>query len=123
MRSEIAGVKIANLPPGATMISVLLAVPRWLLEARRRRRVVRRVAKADPILTSLRAAGEKTFVRWVVSDVARLWAGEIDRLAGGSLLRLWRSLHRLTAILMILSVAIHIGVAWFYGYRWIFTKQ
>jgi fumarate reductase subunit D len=58
-----------------------------------------------------------------VKDIARLWAGEIDRLAGGSLLRLWRSLHRIMAILMVLSVAIHIGVAWFYGYRWIFTKQ
>jgi hypothetical protein len=123
IRGVIGEVKVANLPPGASMISVLLAVPRWMLEARRRRSVVARVAKADPTLIALRKAGEKKFVRWIVSDVARLWAGEIDRLAGGSLLRLWRSLHRITAILMILSVALHIGVAWFYGYRWIFTKQ
>ena len=40
--------------------------------------------------------------------------------AGAALMRSWRSLHRFLAILMIVSVSVHIGVAWFYGFRWIF---
>lgn len=123
IREAMHAVKATNLPANASMIRVFLTIPRWMLEARRRRRIVYEIAKADTSLAALRKGGEKRFVRWIVKDIARLWAGEIDRLAGGSLLRLWRSLHRIMAILMVLSVAIHIGVAWFYGYRWIFTKQ
>jgi hypothetical protein len=29
-------------------------------------------------------------------------------------------MHRFFAILMLLTVALHVGVAWHYGYRWIF---
>ncbi len=35
-------------------------------------------------------------------------------------LRSWRALHRLSAILMLISVAVHVAVAWHYGYRWRF---
>lgn len=123
IRDAMRAVNATNLPANASIIRVFLTIPRWVLEARRRRRIVFKIAKADATLVALRTSGEKKFVRWVVKEIARLWAGEIDRLAGGSLLRLWRSLHRLMAILMVLSVALHIGVAWFYGYRWLFTKQ
>ena len=45
-----------------------------------------------------------------------------DALAVGftSLLQSWRAFHRMLAVLLILLVPIHVGVAWLYGYRWIF---
>jgi hypothetical protein len=43
------------------------------------------------------------------------WASRAEKI-----LRSWRSLHRLSALLMLLTVAVHIGVAWHFGYRWIF---
>lgn len=38
-----------------------------------------------------------------------------------ALLRTWRGMHRLCAILMLLTVVFHIAVAWYYGYRWIWS--
>ena len=35
-------------------------------------------------------------------------------------LRSWRGLHRLFAILMLVTVVVHVWVAWHYGYRWRF---
>lgn len=43
------------------------------------------------------------------------WAVGAERL-----LRSWRSLHRLSALLMLVTVAVHVGIAWHFGYRWIF---
>ena len=37
-----------------------------------------------------------------------------------ALLRSWRGLHRFFALLMLAAVLLHAGVAWYYGYRWIF---
>jgi hypothetical protein len=38
------------------------------------------------------------------------------------MMRSWRSLHRFLAIMMLVSVSVHIGVAWYYGFRWIFDR-
>ncbi len=38
-----------------------------------------------------------------------------------AILRSWRGMHLFFAILMLLSVVFHIGVAWHYGYRWIWS--
>ena len=48
----------------------------------------------------------------------------LDALADGftSLLQSWRALHRLLAILLLLLVPVHVGVAWFYGYRWLWSE-
>jgi hypothetical protein len=44
------------------------------------------------------------------------------RAAGvAALIRTWRGLHRFFALLMLAAVFLHAGVAWYYGYRWIFT--
>lgn len=47
---------------------------------------------------------------------------EVRAVAASSILRLWRNLHRFSAILMLLTVIFHIGVAWYYGYRWIWSE-
>jgi hypothetical protein len=41
--------------------------------------------------------------------------------AAAKILRPWRSLHRLFALLMLAIVGVHIGVAWHYGYRWVLS--
>ena len=41
--------------------------------------------------------------------------------AAAALLRSWRGLHRYAALLMVLLVALHIGIAWYYGFVWVFS--
>jgi hypothetical protein len=38
-----------------------------------------------------------------------------------ALLRSWRGLHRFFALVMLATVLLHAGIAWKYGYRWIFA--
>jgi hypothetical protein len=54
------------------------------------------------------------------AELAELASAEVDAHAGAAMMRTWRSLHRFLALLMIASVTVHIGVAWFFGFRWIF---
>jgi hypothetical protein len=37
-------------------------------------------------------------------------------------MRSWRGFHRFFALLMLALLVVHVGVAWYYGYRWIFSK-
>lgn len=39
-----------------------------------------------------------------------------------AVLRAWRSLHMFFALLMLTTVVFHIGTAWYYGYRWIWSE-
>ena len=63
---------------------------------------------------------EPALARAFLGELGALAAREVDTLAGAALMRSWRSLHRFLALLMIVSVSLHIGVAWYYGFRWIF---
>jgi hypothetical protein len=49
-------------------------------------------------------------------------ASAADARASGvaALLRSWRALHRFFALLMLSAVLLHGGIAWYYGYRWVF---
>lgn len=120
VRGILARSTLKHVAADPSLFTVLLMVPRWVVEARRRRRAVRLAARSDAQLQRV-SASETEFVASMVGEVCGLAAGEIDALAGGALLRTWRGLHRFMAILMLLAVAIHIGVAWHYGYRWIFS--
>ncbi len=110
-----------RLPADASLVAALLTIPRWIIEARGRRRGVRRAAQADKLLRVV-ANTDRTFARLLVDELGRLAAAEVDTHAGSALMRSWRSVHRFLAILMVLSVSVHIGVAWFYGFRWIWSK-
>jgi hypothetical protein len=109
-----------KLPADASLVRTLLTVPRWLWEARRRRRAVRRAVRADKLFRALLLT-ERSLARRIAADLADLAASEIDTHAGAAILRSWRSLHRFLALLMLLTVGVHIGVAWYYGFRWIFS--
>jgi hypothetical protein len=56
-----------------------------------------------------------------VLETERLATIEPRALAYDHLLRSWRGLHRFFALLMFALMFVHAGVAWYYGYRWIFS--
>jgi hypothetical protein len=108
-----------RLPADASLVRAIFTVPRWVSDARKRRRGVAEAARGDKLFRVLQNT-EPRLARAFVDELGELAAAEVDTHAGAALLRSWRSLHRFLAILMLVSVSLHIGVAWYYGFRWIF---
>jgi hypothetical protein len=107
------------LPHDASFTRTLITIPRWVLEARARRRDLREAVRADKMVRVLERT-DPALAKSFVVELGNLSAKEVDTNAGAAMMRSWRSLHRFLALLMIVSVSVHIGVAWFYGFRWIF---
>lgn len=102
-----------NVPANASLLRCLLAIPSWLRVARVRRAV---------LATLLPPRRERS--RELGRAIRELYAASAaDARASGvaALLRSWRALHRFFALLMLAAVLLHAGVAWYYGYRWIFV--
>lgn len=121
VREGLKDARVTTLPPNSSLVRTLLTVPRWTWEARSRRRVVLSAARRDSVMRRI-AKEEKALVRDIVHELADLAAAQVDSDAGTALMRSWRSLHGIMAILMVLSVTVHVAVAWVYGYRWILAK-
>jgi hypothetical protein len=115
----VQAVPVTTLRHDASLLRTLWTIPRWILQARARRRALRRAARADKLFRVLRH-NEPALARSFVVDLEGLVTKEVDTQAGAAMIRSWRSLHRFLAILLIVSVSVHIGVAWFYGFRWVF---
>lgn len=101
------------VPANASLLRSLFAIPSWRAAGRRRARAIRSTLPPRAQLTKSQRA--------VVAELVA--AAAVDARAAGvsALLRSWRGLHRLFALLMLAAVFLHAGVAWYYGYRWIFT--
>jgi hypothetical protein len=56
-----------------------------------------------------------------VRELERAAVGEARTHGMSALVRSWRGLHRFFALFMLAAVILHAGVAWYYGYRWIFA--
>jgi hypothetical protein len=108
-----------QLPHDASFLHAVFTVPRWVLQARKRRAGIVRAARTDKLYRVV-ARTDPALARSIVSELGELAASEIDTHAGGAVMRSWRSLHRFLAIVMLLSVSVHIAVAWYFGFRWIF---
>jgi hypothetical protein len=95
----------------ASLLRKLMHVPGWWRVARQRRAGLSALLAGAQDVPPVAVFGES------VVDI-----GVQDALAVGftSLLQSWRAFHRMLAVLLILLVPIHVGVAWLYGYRWIF---
>lgn len=102
-----------TLQPNASLTRSLLSIPAWRKAGRVRREMIRMTVPPRKELTKPQ--------RRAVAELER--AATIDARASGvsALLRSWRGLHRFFALLMLAAVMLHAGVAWYYGYRWIFT--
>jgi hypothetical protein len=101
-----------SVPANASLTRSLLAIPAWRRAGRVRREMIE-------LLVARR--GQSRQQRRAIRVLAR--AATADARASGitALLRSWRGLHRFFALLMLAAVLLHAGVAWYYGYRWIFT--
>jgi hypothetical protein len=112
-------VPVTKLPYDASFTRTLFTIPRWVLQARKRRNGMKQALRRDKLFRVLEGTDPKLAHRLAV-EIGVLAAVEVDAQVGGSMMRSWRSLHRFLALLMLVSVSVHIGVAWYYGFRWIF---
>lgn len=102
-----------DVPANASLLRSLWAVPWWLRAARDRRAILEMLLPPRRQMSrALRSASRELYA-----------ASAADARASGiaALLRSWRALHRFFALLMLAAVFLHAGVAWYYGYRWIFA--
>jgi cytochrome b561 len=102
-----------DVPANASLLRSLWAVPSWVRVARDRRDILEMILPPRRQMSrELRRASRELYA-----------ASAADARASGiaALLRSWRALHRFFALLMLAAVFLHAGVAWYYGYRWIFA--
>jgi hypothetical protein len=101
------------VPANASLLRSLLAIPSWRRASRVRRECIFLILPRRKELSRAQRRAAKDLVTAAAIDA---------RAAGvGALLRSWRGLHRFSALLMLAAVLLHAGIAWYYGYRWIFT--
>lgn len=109
-------------PPGVpSLLHTLGSMPRWLGEARARREAAALVL-ANAVDLSRLDRRQQSEARKVMRQVVRTAAAEVYGIAADQMLRSWRPMHRLFAMTMLCTVIIHIAVAWYWGYRWIFSE-
>lgn len=102
-----------DVPANASLLRSLLAIPAWRRAGKARRKM---------IAVLLPPRREQTAAQRKVGQELMLAAAAQARASGVSaLLRTWRAIHRFFALLMLAAVLLHAGVAWYYGYRWIFA--
>lgn len=120
LEKELAALpKVSSPRPGAGLLRTLAMLPIWMLEARRRRVLVVKTVK--PMLRQLDRRHRRA-LRAGVREVVYLQKAKVVSTGAMHLLRVWRGMHRLFALVMLSAAALHIGVAWYYGYRWIWSE-
>jgi dihydropyrimidine dehydrogenase (NAD+) subunit PreT len=97
---------------------VLWLQPRWLRQASRRKRLVHETLAPY----QARHAEEFRLLRGHIAETAVLAAAVSRAVSYDYLMRSWRGLHRFFALLMLALLVVHVAVAWYYGYRWIFSR-
>ena len=120
LEAAIAKHPVPPIAAEAGLLAAILKSPTWWGCANRRHRAVMAMVHRATNNPGFTRAERKQILR-MGKKTARAARAEVRGIAATAILRSWRSLHRFFAILMVLAVAIHIGVAWYYGYRWIFS--
>ncbi|MBK7586280.1 MAG: hypothetical protein IPI67_39605 [Myxococcales bacterium] len=116
IRGKLKAIERVDLE-GRSLVAVLVTLPKWRREAFQRRAAIEQTLAAYDHLHR----AEFQLLGTNVRAAKALLFGEVRARAAGNVLRGWRSIHRLAAVIMVLLVTVHIGVAWQYGYRWIFS--
>jgi hypothetical protein len=102
-----------EVPANASLLRSVLAIPRWRRVSKVRREVIELLVPPRGQQSSAQRKATKELISAAAADA---------RASGvGALLRSWRGLHRFFALLMLAAVLLHAGVAWYYGFRWIFA--
>ncbi len=104
-------------PPPPSLLAVLVKLPSWRRELQQRRAIIdQTVAHYAQYFGS-----EVDLLSKPIAECTRIYASEVRSAAAAALLRSWRGLHRYAALLMVLLVAMHIGIAVHYGFVWVFA--
>jgi hypothetical protein len=117
---------LAAFPPveveaNPTLLRTLRALPYWRKAARDRSESVDLIVHNHPAMSQVPAEHRSEVAR-LIKRVIKEAGAQVRGVAATAFLRSWRSLHRLSAILMLLTVTFHIAVALYYGYHWIFSE-
>jgi dihydropyrimidine dehydrogenase (NAD+) subunit PreT len=103
--------------PATSLLAVVAKLPSWRRELQQRRFTIEQT-----VAQYARHFGpEVQLMARPIADCTRIYVSEVRSAAAGALLRSWRGLHRYAALLMVLLVAMHIGIAWYYGFVWVFS--
>jgi dihydropyrimidine dehydrogenase (NAD+) subunit PreT len=110
--------RVARLPrtetPRCSLFAVLAALPRFSRELSQRRALIAQTAA----YYAHHRRGEMQRFASSLTECTRLYSAEVRAAAATALLRSWRGVHRFSALLMISLVAMHIAIAWYYGFVW-----
>lgn len=112
--------KVTQVDTHQWLLTKLAAIPKWVREARSRGFLVSYVIEDAPVLAPLGRKERRRF-RKAKRAVRKYATREVVAVGASSLLQSWRGFHRFLALILVLLVPVHIAVAWFYGYRWIFS--
>jgi dihydropyrimidine dehydrogenase (NAD+) subunit PreT len=114
LRQRIDRVARTAAPARASLLGVLLAWPAFRREARQRRVTFDRTVAdyAGYFGRELRQLGRP------LAECRRIYVSQVNAVAAEALLRSWRGVHRLSALLMVSLVVMHIAIAWYYGFIW-----
>lgn len=112
LHQQVARVPRTSEPAHGSLVAVITTLPAWLREQRARRIVIEQVLGhyQQHVPAELRRLSAP------IAECRRLYAAEVRAAAAGALLRSWRALHRFSALLMVSLVAMHIAIAWYYGF-------
>lgn len=113
--------QVTRVDTHTSLLVKLAAVPKWVREARSRGFLVSYVIEDAP-MSDVMGRKERRRFRKAKRAVRKYATREVVAVGASSLLQSWRGFHRLLALILVLIVPIHIGVAWVYGYRWIFSQ-
>lgn len=105
-----------------SFFGALRLVPTWRREGGERRELVTARIASRGELPSL-PADDRARLETAIDDVAREAAREAYAVGTRVVLDSWRGFHRFFAFLLVVSVTVHVGVAWYYGFRWIFSAE
>ena len=115
---QLNALPLPHVTGRVSLPKVLWHQPRWWRQTRQRRRLVRQAVEPYRALHP----EEFRLLKNHVAETASLAANASRAISYDYLMRSWRGFHRFFALLMLALLVVHIGVAWYYGYRWIFSQ-
>ena len=100
--------------PRCSLLAVLAALPRFRREVAQRRAMITKIVA----YYARHRRREVQGLARPLAECTRLYCAEVRATAATALLRSWRGVHRFSALLMVALVAMHIAIAWYYGFVW-----
>jgi len=112
---QVEAVPPTRLGVNATLFRTLATLPAWRAQAKARREAIEMAVLAWAALQE-KPKAEQRHVQDLCRRAAKLAWRDVRSAAAAAMLESWRALHRFAALLMVLSVIVHIVVAVYYGY-------